>query len=72
MKKGQIKVSPHLASHPRIYACCGASTGHTFAQAPHSMHASASITYMLSPAEIHDTGHSDSHAPQLMQESLIT
>jgi hypothetical protein len=53
------------------YFCCGASTGHTFAHAPHSIQASSSITYLESPADMHDTGHSASQAPQLMQSSVI-
>jgi hypothetical protein len=55
----------------KYYSGFGASTGHTFAHDPHSIHASASITNLLSPAEIQETGHSDSHAPQLIQSSLI-
>lgn len=53
------------------YAGLGASTGQTPAQAPHSIHSSASITYRSSPSEIQDTGHSASQAPQLIQSSLI-
>ena len=53
------------------YSALGASTGHTSAQDPHSMQLSASITYWSSPADIHSTGHSYSHAPQLIQASLI-
>lgn len=50
----------------------GADTGQTPAQAPHSMQVSASITYLLSPAEIALTGHSPSQAPHMMQSSEIT
>ena len=53
------------------YSCSGAPTGHTEAQAPHSRHALASITYELSPSEMQLTGHSEAQAPQLMQASLI-
>lgn len=53
------------------YCGCGASTGQTDEQAPQSMHASASITYFVSPAVIALTGHSGSQAPQLMQASSI-
>jgi hypothetical protein len=35
------------------------------------MHALASITYLLSPADMQDTGHSASHAPQLIHSSFI-
>ena len=54
------------------YSSTGASTGHAPAQAPQSMQASASITYIESPAEIAFVGHSSMQAPQLMHESLIT
>jgi hypothetical protein len=53
------------------YSGCGASTGQTLLQAPHSIQADASITYLSSPADIQLTGHSDSQAPQLMQASVI-
>lgn len=53
------------------YSCTGASTGQTFAHAPHSMHSSGFITYLSSPALMQLTGHSGSHAPQLMQASVI-
>ena len=53
------------------YCGCGASTGQTDAQAPQSMQASASITYLVSPAVIALTGHSGSQAPQLIHESSI-
>lgn len=49
----------------------GESVGHTSAQAPQSIHSSASITYMLSPSEIQLVGHSGSQAPQLIQSSFI-
>jgi hypothetical protein len=55
-----------------FYEGLGAPTGQTSAQAPHSMQVSASIMYWLSPWEIALTGHSASHAPQLMHSSLIT
>jgi hypothetical protein len=35
------------------------------------MQAAASITYLVSPAEMQLTGHSGSQAPQLMQSSLM-
>ena len=53
------------------YSCTGAPTGHVLAQAPHSIHVSASITYFESPSLIALTGHSAAHAPQLMQSSVI-
>ena len=53
------------------YACSGAPTGQTLAQLPHSMHVSASITYFESPSAMHDTGHSEAQAPQLMHSSEI-
>jgi hypothetical protein len=53
------------------YSGCGASTGQTPLQAPHSIQTSASITYLSSPADIQLTGHSASQAPQLIQASLI-
>lgn len=49
----------------------GAPTGQTDAHAPHSIQQSASITKIPSPSEIQLTGHSASHAPQLIQSSLI-
>lgn len=49
-----------------------APVGHTPAQVPQEMQASASITYWLSPWEIAPTGHSPSQVPQLTQESEIT
>ena len=53
------------------YCCSGAPTGHVSAQAPHSRHASASISYLPSPSEIAPTGHASAHAPHWMQASLI-
>ena len=53
------------------YSAWGAATGQASAQAPHSMQASASITYLPSPSEIASTGHSAAHAPQEMQSSLM-
>ena len=55
----------------RAYSAFGAPTGQTDAQAPHSMQVSASITYLSSPAEIADTGHSDSQVPQDTHSSPI-
>ena len=54
------------------YSALGASTGQVSAQAPHSMHLSASITYLPSPSEIASTGHSAAQAPQEMHSSPIT
>ena len=54
-----------------VYSGLGASTGQTFAHAPQSIQASLSITYISSPGDIHDTGHSGSQAPQLIHSSLI-
>ena len=48
-----------------------APVGQTDSQAPQSMHAEASITYLSSPGEMQPTGHSPEQAPQLMQVSLI-
>ena len=65
----------HHSSYFRFgfnYSAAGAETGHTPAHAPHSMQESASITYLPSPAEIQETGHSASQAPQLMHSSEIT
>ncbi len=53
------------------YSALGASTGQASAQAPHSMQASASITYLPSPSEIASTGHSAAQAPHEMQASSI-
>ena len=53
------------------YSAPGAPTGQTLAQAPQSMHLPGSISYLSAPAEIAPTGHSASHAPQLMQSLLI-
>lgn len=53
------------------YSGCGAPTGQTLAHVPQSMQVPASITYLESPAEIQDTGHSASQAPQLMHSSEI-
>jgi hypothetical protein len=47
-----------------------ASTGHTSAQAPHSVQISGSILY-LSPSEIASTGHSSMQVPQAVQSSFI-
>ena len=64
----------------RIFALCGycdyssftgAPTGQAPAQAPHSRHSSASITYLSSPSVMHPTGHSSAQAPHLMQSSVI-
>lgn len=54
------------------YTCWGASTGQVLAQAPHSMHSSALMTYLPSPAEMASTGHSLSQAPHSTQASVIT
>ncbi len=51
-----------------IYSGCGASTGQTLAQAPQSIQASASITY-ISPGDIASTGHSGSQAPHAIHVS---
>ena len=54
------------------YSCgFGAPTGHTPAQAPHSIQRFGSISYFPSPSLIASTGHSAWQAPQLMQSSLI-
>jgi len=52
--------------------CEIASTGQTGAQAPQSMQAAGSISYLEPPAEMQLTGHSAAQTPQLMQLSLIT
>lgn len=54
------------------YSAFGAETGQTPAHAPHSTQASASITYLPSPAVIAFTGHSLSQAPQAIHSSEIT
>ena len=46
------------------YSAAGAPTGHTSAQAPQSMHFSASITNLPSPSEIASTGQPSAQAPQ--------
>lgn len=48
-----------------------ASTGQESVQAPQSIQASASITYVPSPAEIASTGQVPSHAPHSIQASEI-
>ena len=53
------------------YASWGAETGQVPAQAPQEMQVSASMTYLPSPSEIAETGHSSAHAPHAMQSSLI-
>ena len=53
------------------HSALGAPTGHTPAQAPHSMQVSASMTYLPSPSEIAPTGHSAAQAPQAMHSSEI-
>ena len=53
------------------YSSSGALTGQTPAQVPHPMHVFLSITYVVSPCDIHDTGHSAAHAPQLIHLSVI-
>lgn len=63
----------HITGNPvTYYSAAIASTGHTLAHAPQSIHTSASMLYCVSPALIALTGHSDSQVPQLIQESLIT
>jgi hypothetical protein len=70
-----IKRAKHQHAWPSLsslnYLGCGAPTGQTPAHEPQSMQLSASTTYVLSPAEMQLTGHSASHAPQLMQSSLM-
>lgn len=53
------------------YSAAGAPTGHTSAQAPQSMHFSASITNLPSPSEIASTGQPSAQAPQEMHSSEI-
>jgi hypothetical protein len=53
------------------YACAGAPTGQTSAQAPHSTHTSGSIWYWVSPSEIAFTGQPSAQAPHMMQASEI-
>jgi len=60
---------PRLFTIRHYYSGCGASTGQTLAQEPQSIQEAASIMYLLSPAEMHSTGHSASQAPQLMHSS---
>jgi len=54
-----------------IYSGWGAPTGQTSAQVPHSVQASAEISYLPSPSEMAEVGHSGSQAPHAMQSSLI-
>ena len=49
-----------------------ASTGQSAAQAPHSMQAEGSISYLLSPWEIAPTGQVSLQLPQEMQSPEIT
>ena len=53
------------------YSAAGAPTGHTSAQAPQSMHFSASITNLPSPSEIASTGQPSAQAAQEMHSSEI-
>ena len=53
------------------YSSSGASTGHTPAHVPHPIHVDASISYCVSPCDMHDTGHSAAHAPQDIHLSVI-
>lgn len=55
----------------RNQSLAGALTGHVSAQAPHSMHSSALISYLPSFSEIASTGHSAAQAPQAMHSSEI-
>lgn len=62
---------PPLSQQTYAYSPLGAPTGQTSAQLPHSVQTAGSMTYLPSPSEIADTGHSASHAPHAMQSSLI-
>jgi len=55
--------------HP--YPAKMASFGHASAQAPQSVQASASITYLSAPSLMASLGHSLSQAPQLTQSSVM-
>ena len=55
----------------RYQSCVGAPTGQVSAQAPQSMQASSSITYLPSPSLIASTGQPAAHAPQEMHSSEI-
>ena len=57
---------------PGNYSWLIAPAGHPSAQAPHSMHVSASITYCPSPSLIAPAGQVPSQAPQEIQASEIT
>jgi uncharacterized protein involved in high-affinity Fe2+ transport len=52
-------------------ASSGALTGHTPAQVPHPIQEFLSITYVVSPCDMHPTGHSAAQAPQLIHLSVI-
>ena len=54
------------------YSWLIAPVGQTPAQVPQSIQVSASISNLLSPAEIALTGHSGSQVPQFTHESEIT
>ncbi len=76
--RDKIRIKERKGSKPlrnfhtlAIYSCAGAPTGQVEAQVPHSMQASASITYLPSPSEIAPTGHAPAQAPQEMHSSLI-
>ena len=49
-----------------------ASTGHSPAQVPQSVHSDALITYFPSPSDIASTGQTAAHVPQEVQSLEIT
>jgi hypothetical protein len=55
---------------PLFYASFAAPMGHALAQAPQSVHFSAS-TVKMSPSLIASTGQSVEHTPHAMQESSM-
>lgn len=69
-KKATVKAASVSCSDLEAYAEI-ASTGQESAQAPQSVHLSASITYWSSPWLIASTGQVDSQAPQEMHSLEI-
>jgi hypothetical protein len=60
----------YLAAKPHLSMMAAAPQ--TSEQAPHSEHASGSITYLPSPSLMAPEAHSSRQAPQLTQSSVIT
>ena len=54
------------------YSALIAPVGQPSSQAPQSMQTSGSTTYLPSPSDIADTGHTAAQAPHIMHSSEIT